>query len=424
MRGIAGRLHQDAGEILRREFRQQRRQRLHHMGAHGGEEVVGRVHRNAFSRAMEIPAGDGRIGEALVLLERIAIRHAGEVVAHRARRGLAAGVACLVLPPGRQQAGLAMQQAEQDLQRPLAFLRGAVDAPVAVHALEQEGAEFVVRLHHRVGEGDHGAVMRADIGGAGGLQRGDSPAGFRHHVVHHGVDDASYDLAGRAVLRQCRVLLPGGVVGGLHQRQRRRFLQREQPGLHAVIEVRVVVGDVIGQCRDLRLRACMRRQVQRVQAIIFDDVGGWAAQRAVMLGEALQRLPRQVQPVEAGVAGFPRGAGLEGLRIVVEAAIGLHRGIQRILPGMAEGGMAEVVGDGQRLRQIFLQRQFPGDGARDLRDFQAVGQARPEMVAFVVDEDLGLVLQAPEGGGVDDAVAVALEGRTCAAGGLGMQPAP
>jgi hypothetical protein len=38
-----------------------------------------------------------------------------------------------------------------------------------------------------------------------------------------------------------------------------------------------------------------------------------------------------------------------------------------------------------------------------------MGEARPVVVALVVDENLGLVLQPPEGGGMDDAVAVALE---------------
>lgn len=50
------------------------------------------------------------------------------------------------------------------------------------------------------------------------------------------------------------------------------------------------------------------------------------------------------------------------------------------------------------------------------------------MIAFVLDEHLGLVLQAAEGDGVDDAIAVALEfaalgrwrlGMPAAAGGLG-----
>jgi hypothetical protein len=52
-----------------------------------------------------------------------------------------------------------------------------------------------------------------------------------------------------------------------------------------------------------------------------------------------------------------------------------------------------------------------------------MGQAGAEMVAFMGDEDLGLFLQAAEGGGVDDAVAVARERRAGAAFGLRMEPA-
>jgi hypothetical protein len=47
--------------------------------------------------------------------------------------------------------------------------------------------------------------------------------------------------------------------------------------------------------------------------------------------------------------------------------------------------------------------------ARDLRDLDAVRQAGAKQVAFVIDEDLGLVFEAAKGGGMDDAVAVALE---------------
>ena len=38
-----------------------------------------------------------------------------------------------------------------------------------------------------------------------------------------------------------------------------------------------------------------------------------------------------------------------------------------------------------------------------------MGQPGAEMVALVIDEDLRLVLEPAEGGGMDDAVAVALE---------------
>jgi hypothetical protein len=41
-----------------------------------------------------------------------------------------------------------------------------------------------------------------------------------------------------------------------------------------------------------------------------------------------------------------------------------------------------------------------------------MGQARPEMIALMVNEDLRLVLQAAKGSRVDDTVPVPLKGRT------------
>ena len=62
-----------------------------------------------------------------------------------------------------------------------------------------------------------------------------------------------------------------------------------------------------------------------------------------------------------------------------------------------------------RLGQRLVQAQRGGQRARDLRDLERVRQARDEVVALGVDEDLRLVLQPAERLGVEDAVAVALE---------------
>jgi hypothetical protein len=59
---------------------------------------------------------------------------------------------------------------------------------------------------------------------------------------------------------------------------------------------------------------------------------------------------------------------------VVEAAIGLHHLGERILPGVAERRVAEIVGERQRLCQILVETERATDGARDLRDLEAVGQ--------------------------------------------------
>ena len=74
------------------------------------------------------------------------------------------------------------------------------------------------------------------------------------------------------------------------------------------------------------------------------------------------------------------------------------RGIERALAGMAEGRMAEIVGKRQRLGQVLVDAKRARDRAGDLRHFEAVGEARAVMIALVIDEDLGLVVEPPEGG--------------------------
>jgi hypothetical protein len=101
--------------------------------------------------------------------------------------------------------------------------------------------------------------------------------------------------------------------------------------------------------------------------------------------------------------------------VVIEAPRIGHRRLQRILAGMAEGRMADIVGEAERLGQILVEAERAGDGPADLRDLEAVGQADPIMIAVGRDEDLGLVPQPAERDGVDDPVAVALEGVARAA---------
>ena len=95
-----------------------------------------------------------------------------------------------------------------------------------------------------------------------------------------------------------------------------------------------------------------------------------------------------------------------------------HLLVQHPLAGVAEGRVAEVVGERDGFGQILVEPQRAGDRAGHLADFERVGQPGAEMLALVAEEDLGLVLEAPEGGGMDDAVAVALEFRAGRAVGL------
>jgi hypothetical protein len=73
--------------------------------------------------------------------------------------------------------------------------------------------------------------------------------------------------------------------------------------------------------------------------------------------------------------------------------------------------VAEVVAHRDRLDQVLVQVEGARDGSRQRRDLERVGEPGAVVVARRRDEDLGLVLEATKGGRVEDAVAVALEGR-------------
>ena len=85
--------------------------------------------------------------------------------------------------------------------------------------------------------------------------------------------------------------------------------------------------------------------------------------------------------------------------------------VERLLAGVPERRVPEVVAEPDRLDEVLVQPQRPRDAARDPGRLERVGQARAVVVAGRVDEDLRLVHQAPERLGVDDPVAVALERR-------------
>ena len=65
---------------------------------------------------------------------------------------------------------------------------------------------------------------------------------------------------------------------------------------------------------------------------------------------------------------------------------------------------------GDRLGEWLVEAERRGERARDLGDLHRVRQARHEVVALRIEEDLGLVLQPPERLRMDDPIPIALEG--------------
>jgi hypothetical protein len=114
------------------------------------------------------------------------------------------------------------------------------------------------------------------------------------------------------------------------------------------------------------------------------------------------------------------------MRIVVEPAGIGERGIERVLAGVAERRMTEVVSQAQCLGQILVEPERPGHGTANLRDFQAVRKAYAVMITVRRNEDLRLVPKSAESDRMDDAVAVALinvAGSPRSGAGFGMEPA-
>ena len=93
-------------------------------------------------------------------------------------------------------------------------------------------------------------------------------------------------------------------------------------------------------------------------------------------------------------------------------------GVEDRLADVPERRVAEVVAEPDRLGEVLVERQRPRDRPRDLRDLERVRQPRAVVVALGRDEDLRLVLQAPERLAVHDPVAVALQRRAQRAVGL------
>ena len=88
-----------------------------------------------------------------------------------------------------------------------------------------------------------------------------------------------------------------------------------------------------------------------------------------------------------------------------------HTCVEDLLADVPEGRVAEVMTERDRLGQILVEGERAGDVAGDARGLQRVRQTGAVVVALGRNEDLRLVLEAPEGLRVHDPVAVALERR-------------
>ena len=333
------------------------------------------------------------------------------------------------------------EEVEQVAHDALGFAGHAVDFVMAVHVGHQEFLEVAIGFLHGGREGDDGLAEAADVVHRFDMLDIDVLAGIDDQIRHHAIDEAADGFVDQALFADFGIARPYLAENPAYAFDLADLLDGEQPGAQAVVDVVVVVGDVVGERCDLRFGAGEGFELQVVLSVIFDngarqcvaldavqefidDAGGCALdQRAVVFGDAFERFPSQVQAVKIGVAMFEVGDQAQRVGVVIEAAERLHAFGQRVFAGMAERRVAEIVRERQRFGEVFMQAQRAADGAGELRDFETVREARAVMVAFVVDEHLRFIFETAEGGGMDDAIAVALEGGAGVAFFLAVQPA-
>ena len=82
---------------------------------------------------------------------------------------------------------------------------------------------------------------------------------------------------------------------------------------------------------------------------------------------------------------------------MIEPAELMQAFFQHIFTAMTKGRMSQIMCKRHGLGQIFLHMQYARQGTRNLRDFQRMAQSRAEMIAFIGDENLGLVFQTAKG---------------------------
>ena len=129
-----------------------------------------------------------------------------------------------------------------------------------------------------------------------------------------------------------------------------------------------------------------------------------------MLDDAFAYFEGQIQPAKGRIALLEVLDDAQRMQIVIEEEPMLAHGASSAFsPAWPKGGCPMSCTRASASTRSTFRCERGCDGARDLRDFDGVGQAVAKMIGVAAGENLGLGFEAAEGARMDDAVAVALE---------------
>ncbi len=290
-----------------------------------------------------------------MLVQRVAVRHPGDIVGDQLGGCLGLGSCRPFAPIGRQAFRFGEENLEQLAHHPAGLAGHPIQAVMAIHVGEQELLQRLVVGAHRVRKRGDGRLQGAHLVGRARTRFVDPAAGFGEQVLDHDPDQIAHRRVHQPAALETGVTLADGGEDRPHQRHALEIVHREQLGAQPVLDVVVVVGDIVGDGGNLRLGPGEGVETEIVDFDVFGDgprqrlvllflLRPRPDQRTVVLDHAFQGFPGQVQAVEFRITLFQPGDDAQRLGVVIEAAIGRHDFFQRILAGVTEGRVAEIVG--------------------------------------------------------------------------------
>jgi hypothetical protein len=348
----------------------------------------------------------------------VAVGHAGDVVGHGASEPFGWNLGMVV---GGQQFGVGDQNFEQlanHLSSALVFFfhsRGVVEVCVEIAF-----GGYAIGFHGWT-EGCDSCGCAADV-----VERSGAEIGY---AMPHLFDQIGDEAVKHAVERFIHYLLGGRegelsrdvVVEAAEERDMAANIRDVQDaGVEAIIKICCKVGNLVGEVDQLRLEG--RAKIEEV----FGELGmGSARVIAGVLDDAFADAEGEIESAPCRIALFKPGDDPQGVQVVVETeAVPAQCGVEGLFASVAKGRMADVVGEGEGFSELAVQTKGCGESAGDLCDFEGVREAATEMVAREIArqtrEDLGFPRKAAKGTGVENAGAVAREGRAIRMGPLGM----
>ncbi len=183
-----------------------------------------------------------------------------------------------------------------------------------------------------------------------------------------------------------------------------------------IVGIMSIVGDVIRNVCDLGFEALTGADWAAIQ--LRPVVG------CPVFHQSCSHFPRQVQPREIRILDVQQVDPSEALLVVVKSAKPSHQRVQFVFPCVPERAVANVVREGNGLRERLIHVKDSGQRSCNCGDFNAVRQSSSVVIAIATGEDLGLVFEAPKASAVNNAVPVPLKTATGGVLLFAMMPSP